>query len=867
MLSFVCRLHAEEAKGLIVFDDGSHSHDYSTAFEYTSLEAFPLTYLAVKTSGLQYSGISAQVVVRLDYSVVSGEQLKKMETAAKTFINAAPLLKPRIASLKKTLENMPTPAQAVATPPPAAAMSLGKKSFTDVKPVKIEDGMLRFMHDGGLGRVPVAEIPQKSLQALGNLRPELREAPEFQEAMSSFMPSILIHNTTYSAVKLLSSKDDALLLTTDAGPLQCKVSDLPPGALATLTATPTKRVPPPAAPDPATTAAPANTAPSFRTPNSAPPRQMPSSPALITDHLPKPKEPRESGTPPPKSAGPEAPAAESKPPVARAASEMVYNDLGKEELVPQPAPKQPPAKSSSAELAPEFVTYMLCTGDPCTPHRTRAESISVVRSPEKWVAALLKVSDSTNPAVDALIKKVQKNAANILNADQSRKDYVADSDANFQDLRERAGRGEITETWVNGLGGRRTVDVGGGAVVSGLLGNLFTHIMQGSVADHILGTLDEQLARCRLEGLLELPAQLPKIYPASPALPQMIQFIPSKESWGFKNVSGRDLHHLTLYVEAVLPISAPNPTIACAVYIDRLTTDDTFHVNPNRDRNLYDKAWREGKEGLPISIQQRAEGESNWYNQTSGIVETRIHAWALEAHCAPQVLRYPDQGLRAAPFELELIGEVIGTAAANQEQGVKTAAATWATATAQRVMTYVPKNSEMAVKAWKVVSSPWAGAAAYQTRAGEHLLGQFGGHLEGTYHWGYGDRLSRSGPARSPGEKTCWEREDSIKARNGDGKIAMDIVGVTKDHKFRIVMYNPERPTAKRPFLGVLDRDHDEVRMRCTPERDEGLPGPNTAPLNQCAASFDLVYAGSKVTGFVRTSQENFDLNLRREKR
>lgn len=169
VLSLCCLsgLRAAEPHGLVVVYDGSHPLDYSVAVEYSRFNVFGATYQITTPRGQQLSGLRSQIVLNLSYDDVSDLQVKAMEAAAKKFVNAAPVLKPRIASMKNALANpLPSVPNAVPTTT-GVTLTIDGRTYTNVRPGKVIDGNVRFTHADGIASVPAKQLSKETLDALG----------------------------------------------------------------------------------------------------------------------------------------------------------------------------------------------------------------------------------------------------------------------------------------------------------------------------------------------------------------------------------------------------------------------------------------------------------------------------------------------------------------------------------------------------------------------------------------------------------------------------------------------------------------------------------------------------------------------------
>lgn len=218
------------ARGLIVVHSGSTVLERAPAYEYAELEITGVTYRARLVSGQAIGGLSSHLVARVDYSVRSAQQVEHIKAVASRFVKAAPLLEAPLERLETYLAEAATPKPAAAPAAPVAGaipeMVRGTQRFTNVVPLKLEEGLLAFRHDAGSFRIPAEVFPLRELKVLEKVAPDLGQDQAFQIYLNSFVPTLDVKGKTYSGVRLSIGASDDFGLLTDQGNVKIAVSDL-----------------------------------------------------------------------------------------------------------------------------------------------------------------------------------------------------------------------------------------------------------------------------------------------------------------------------------------------------------------------------------------------------------------------------------------------------------------------------------------------------------------------------------------------------------------------------------------------------------------------------------------------------------------
>ncbi len=222
---------ASDARGLVVVHTGANVIERAAAYEYTELEITGVTYRARLVNGQSISGLSNQLVARVDYLVRSPAMLEHMKGVANRFVKAAPLLEAPIAKLEQHLASPPVPAPSVAKPaepstPSIPEMVRGTQKFTNVVPLRLEAGLLAFRHDAGSFRIPAEVFPMRELQVLEKVAPDLGRDPSFQVYLNSFVPELQAGSKRYSGVRLTGSAAAGITLLTDQGNVTLPAAEL-----------------------------------------------------------------------------------------------------------------------------------------------------------------------------------------------------------------------------------------------------------------------------------------------------------------------------------------------------------------------------------------------------------------------------------------------------------------------------------------------------------------------------------------------------------------------------------------------------------------------------------------------------------------
>lgn len=218
------------ARGLIVVHSGATVIERAPAYEYMELEITGVTYRARLTNGQSLGGLSSHLVARVDYSVRSAQQVAHIKTVAARFVKAAPLLREPLEKLEAHLAQAaaPKPAPAPTAPVEGAIpeMVRGTQRFTNVVPLKLEEGLLAFRHDAGSFRIPAEVFPLRELKMLEMVAPDLGQDPGFQIYLNSFVPSLEVKGKTYSGVRLSAGATADYGLLTDQGNVKIATTDL-----------------------------------------------------------------------------------------------------------------------------------------------------------------------------------------------------------------------------------------------------------------------------------------------------------------------------------------------------------------------------------------------------------------------------------------------------------------------------------------------------------------------------------------------------------------------------------------------------------------------------------------------------------------
>lgn len=206
--------------GLYVVDDGMHPDGFKEAYEFVSFTVFQqTTFKASLTNGTEHSGPFSQIVLQLTYNERDTAMLiDKMEKAIKLSEAAAAILKPRLQQLKEVATRPMT--AAILPPqdtPKGMVLSVDGKTYSNIKPSSLSNGVLRFLHsDGGLSIV-ARDAPLKGLRLCERLNGSLSTNADFKQLVATFLPVLVVGDATYHGVKLESESETELHLRSDEG--------------------------------------------------------------------------------------------------------------------------------------------------------------------------------------------------------------------------------------------------------------------------------------------------------------------------------------------------------------------------------------------------------------------------------------------------------------------------------------------------------------------------------------------------------------------------------------------------------------------------------------------------------------------------
>lgn len=200
--------------GLIVVNDGSKTREFSTVSECVTFENFGRTYRAQMTNGRTLSGLAGHVIYWIDYrSAGASEQLRKF---GQEFAKHAAFAEAKAEQLER--DNPP--------PPPGGGgsrtdvldrLELVGRVYTKVKPTKLRDRMIGFIHDSGGLTLPADVFNHQNLQSLSRIGPDLIASPGFLDLLNSFEPTVLAGGKVLSGVRLIRKEGDRVYLLSDEG--------------------------------------------------------------------------------------------------------------------------------------------------------------------------------------------------------------------------------------------------------------------------------------------------------------------------------------------------------------------------------------------------------------------------------------------------------------------------------------------------------------------------------------------------------------------------------------------------------------------------------------------------------------------------
>jgi hypothetical protein len=222
---------AADTQGIVIVYDGSRPKEYATAFEYVSFRSFGATYQVLLTNGKTASGLTNQILAKASYAYGSPAQLAVLEELAKNNVNAAALLKSRIARLKSA-QSEPKDQSPSATPSTMQGNAIPEitadgKIYRHVRPGGLHNGLLGFIHDNGVFSARVEGFTQRTLKHFAELNPKLNANAEFKQLMDTFVPTLLVQDKVLKGVKILTMSLDEVKLQSDSGVTTVPYSAVP----------------------------------------------------------------------------------------------------------------------------------------------------------------------------------------------------------------------------------------------------------------------------------------------------------------------------------------------------------------------------------------------------------------------------------------------------------------------------------------------------------------------------------------------------------------------------------------------------------------------------------------------------------------
>ena len=214
---------AVQPRGLLVVNDGTTAKQHSAAVEYLSFSSFGATFNARLAGGRQYSGLSGHIAAMINYDEPDKTKLiERMKEVSAFYAKAAPILKPRMENLSQAMVAAPAPPP-VSTEPRIPKATVGGKTYTNVKPKSLRNGMMGFIHDSGAFTEPADLFSHENLARYGEMFPSMMENTEFRQLMETFVPLVVIGDKTYTGARLRGKTENELTLNTDQGMVTCAI--------------------------------------------------------------------------------------------------------------------------------------------------------------------------------------------------------------------------------------------------------------------------------------------------------------------------------------------------------------------------------------------------------------------------------------------------------------------------------------------------------------------------------------------------------------------------------------------------------------------------------------------------------------------
>lgn len=527
--------------------------------------------------------------------------------------------------------------------------------------------------------------------------------------------------------------------------------------------------------------------------------------------------------------------------------------LGKPVLVPTPEiPGASVPHIGPPMLPDEYDSFMRVADDEWATSPSVATTFLAEPFQSDWIPVLAKLPSSQNPYAREYLREFSQAIADNVEAERARK--------------QRLDRYEVRKSVAESFGKELLHDAEDTLAKweqVGLMGTL-----RGVSEEQRLPTLHRM---ARLEQFRRLPPVLGGIYPATPKMEKMIQVGVGTNQVVFTNISPQDLHQVTLHVMLVRP---PHPSVRCVMFVDSLGKGQSVHTAPFMENALHDQNTFRLMEHRPETPEQIPQAEFNWYEETHGIIESQIHVWSAEGHCAPQVTRYPEQVLKAGQFLMDAATRVAAKADPNEKikvnylrplgnmLGMKSkivADVVWAREAARFALTFVPADSAVAAEA-KAMSSRYANVNGEEDLP-RKVLEAYGGRFVGEYS--LIDREDHQASTEE-GVKINWA---ALRARHGKGRAAMDVVGLMPTNELKIVFYDAAAPQIKRGFLGKVTADAEgRTHIECLPvEKNPSLPDPSATTLTPCISRLYLHTTPDGLAGYVGASEIGFSVTCRRQ--
>lgn len=181
---------------------------------YPSQDAYSVRIL----SGAQISGPRREVVAEYSFVGESDEQIAAMEAGVLKYKEyVAPILKREIISMKERIAHRPTMTAPVIVEKGMSVIANDGHEYKSVRPSSLQLGTIKFQHSGGIAPSRAECYTARTLDMLAAQAPAIKDSTEFARLRETFLSALIVGDTSYKNVKLLSRTPNEIVFQSDEG--------------------------------------------------------------------------------------------------------------------------------------------------------------------------------------------------------------------------------------------------------------------------------------------------------------------------------------------------------------------------------------------------------------------------------------------------------------------------------------------------------------------------------------------------------------------------------------------------------------------------------------------------------------------------